>query len=146
MFLSFFLRLGDVHTWAQIDTGYDDIVYAHSVDINEALFQRLSEDGKALHHLSDIDVSTCEGRESRQVYTVKDCSLVIENDQATPIAQIEAFYLILKPANGCRGIGAMSVPAAQLGASFLRLFGTIVFDPQSGTVWLDGGSSGALKP
>lgn len=92
----------------------------------------------ALDHLADINVSTCEGRESRHVYRVKDRSLVIETDQATPIVRIETFYLILKPANGCGGIGTMSVPAAQLGASFLQLFGTIVFDPQSGTVWLDG--------
>jgi hypothetical protein len=136
-----FLRLGEVHTWAQIDTGYEDVVYAHSVDINEVLFQRLIKDGMALDHLADINVSTCEGRESRHVYTVKDRSLVIETDQATPIVRIEKFYLILKPVNACGGIGVMSVPAAQLGASFLRIFGTIVFDPQSGTVWLDGRDS-----
>lgn len=81
-----------------------------------------------------------EGRENRHVYKVKDRSIVIETDQATPIVRVETFHLILKPANGCGGIGAMSVPAAQLGASFLRIFGTIVFDPQSGTVWLDGGT------
>jgi len=133
-----FLRLGEVHTWAQIDTGYDDVVYPHSVDINEALFQRLIEGGIALDHLADINVSTCEGRESRHVYQVKDHSIMIETDQAAPIVRIETFYLILKPANGCGGIGVMSVPAAQLGASFLRIFGTIVFDPQSKTVWLDG--------
>jgi len=133
-----FLRLGEVHTWAQIDTGYDDVVYAPSVDINEVLFRRLIKDGMVLNHLADINVSTCEGRESRRVYTVKDRSLVIETNQATPIVRVETFYLILKPANACGGIGGMSVPAAQLGASFLRIFRTIIFDPQSGTVWLDG--------
>jgi hypothetical protein len=34
------------------------------------------------------------------------------------------------------GIGTMTAPAAQLGASFLQLFGAIVFDPKSGIVWL----------
>jgi hypothetical protein len=133
-----FLSLGEVHIWAQIDTGYDDAVYAHSVDINEALFQRLTTQGMTLDHLADINVSTCEGSESRHVYTVKDLSLVIETDDSIPIMRVGTFYLILKPANGCGGIGTMSIPAAQLGASFLQTFGTTVFDPQFGTVWLDG--------
>jgi hypothetical protein len=133
-----FLRLGEVRTWAQIDTGYDDVVYEHSIDINEALFQRLVTEGMTLDHLANINVSTCEGVESRHVYTVKDRSILIETDDSTPIMRIGTFYLILKPANGCGGIGAMSIPAAQLGASFLRTFRTIVFDPQLGTVWLEG--------
>jgi hypothetical protein len=133
-----FLGLGNIHTWAQIDTGYDDVLYPHSVDINAPLFQRLIDSGAALDHLANISVATCEGGESRQVFTVKDRSLVIETDQAKPIAQLDAFYLILKPPNGCGGIAAMSDPAAQLGASFLKIFGAIVFDPKGETVWLKG--------
>ena len=133
-----FLRLGEVHTWAQIDTGYDDTVYRNSVDINEALYERLVNNGMKLERVADISVSTCEGRESRHVYTVKGRSLVIETDQAKPIKRIETFYLILKSANGCGGIGAMTTPAAQLGASFLQILGTVVFDPRSETVWVDG--------
>jgi hypothetical protein len=137
-----FLRIGEVRTWAQIDTGYDDVVYEHTVDINEALFKRLITEGMTLDHLADINVSTCEGRESRHVYTLKNRSILIEADDSTPITRIANFYLTLKPVNGCGGIAAMSVPAAQLGASFLRTFRTIVFDPQLGTVWLDGGAEG----
>jgi hypothetical protein len=133
-----FLRLGEVHAWAQIDTGYDDTVYAHSVDINEALYARLVESGIKLERVGEVSVWTCEGRESRHVYAVKGRALVIENEQARLIVQTENFHLILKPANGCGGIGEMAVPAAQLGASFLRLFGTVVFDPRSAKVWLEG--------
>jgi len=140
-----FLRLGEVHTWAQIDTGYDDSVYTHSVDINEALYERLVNNGINLKRLAGISVSTCEGRESRNVYTVKGQSLVIETDQAKPIKRTEIFHLILKSANGCGGIGAVTTPAAQLGASFLQLFGTVVFDPRSGTVWLDGNADQRKK-
>jgi|APFre7841882630_1041343.scaffolds.fasta_scaffold06744_1 hypothetical protein len=139
-----FLRLGEVQTWAQIDTGYDDIVYTHSVDINEALYERLVTNGIRLERFADISVSTCEGRESRHVYTAEGRSLVIETDEAKPIVQTETFHLILKPANRCGGIGAMTIPAAQLGASFLQIFGTVVFDPRSGTVWLDG-NAGELQ-
>ena len=140
-----FLRLGEVHTWAQIDTGYDDTVYTHSVDINEALYKRLVDNGIKLERLAGISVSTCEGRESRNVYTVKGRSLVIETDQAKPIKRTETFHLILKSADGCGGIGAMTTPAAQLGASFLQLFGTVVFDPRSGIVWLDGNADERKK-
>jgi hypothetical protein len=36
-----FVRLGVMRTWAQIDTGYEDFVYAHSIDINQAFFEQL---------------------------------------------------------------------------------------------------------
>jgi hypothetical protein len=136
-----FLRLGEVRTWAQIDTGYADTVYPHSVDINEALYERLVESGVRLERLGDVSVRTCEGRESRRVYSVKECALVIENEKVEQIARTASFHLIVKSANGCGGIGAMATPAAQLGASFLQLFGTVVFDPKSQTVWLEGGRS-----
>ncbi len=133
-----FLRLGDVRAWAQIDTGYDDTVYTHSVDINEALFEDLVKGGAKLERLADINVWTCDGHESRTVYTTKGRTLVIENERAKRVAQTDKFHLILKPENSCGGIAAMTVPAAQLGASFLKLFGTVVFDPRSQTVWLEG--------
>jgi hypothetical protein len=46
--------------------------------------------------------------------------------------------LIVKPANACGGIADLSEPAAQLGASFLSLFGAVIFDPKTTTVWLGG--------
>jgi hypothetical protein len=130
-----FLQLGEVHTFAQIDTGYEDIIYPHSLDINEALFKQLVAAGIDLDHLANIRVSTCQGAEIRPVYTVRNRPLVIETERASPILRVDRFHLVLKPANGCGGIGAMSVPAAQLGASFLQLFETVIFDPQSGAVW-----------
>ena len=133
-----FLRLGATRVWAQIDTGYDDAIYPHSVDINQALYERLIQDGMRLRRVSEMTVLTCEGRETRPVYAV-DNSLVVETDQSEPIVRTGNFFLVLKQANGCGGIGAMSEPAAQLGASFLRLFRAIVFDPKSKTVWLDVG-------
>jgi hypothetical protein len=132
-----YLRLGAARVWAQVDTGYDDMIYPNSVDINQALYGRLIRDGKRLTQVSEITVSTCEGRETRPVYALTDDPLIVETDQAEPIVRTQNFYLILKQANGCGGIGAMTEPAAQLGASFLRLFRAIVFDPKSKTVWLD---------
>ena len=63
---------GDVRVWAQIDTGYEDFVYSRSIDINQALFDRLVESGVKLDRVDDIDIWTCDGREHRPVYRVKD--------------------------------------------------------------------------
>jgi hypothetical protein len=132
-----FLRLGEVRAFAQIDTGYEDLAYARSVDINQALFERLVESGIKLDEVAEIDVWTCDGRERRPVYRAKDRALGIETEQGKPIVGADDFHLIVKRANGCGGIAEMAEPAAQLGASFLRLFGTVVFDPKNATVWLD---------
>jgi hypothetical protein len=137
-----YLRLGDVRAWAQIDTGYADSLIPRSVDINEALYEKLVANGVRFERAADIGVLTCEGRESRPVYAVRDRALAIENERGEPIAETTSFHLIVKKASGCGGIGAMTTPAAQLGASFLKLFGTIVFDPKSATVWVQGDAGG----
>ncbi len=133
-----FLRLGAVRAFAQIDTGYEDAAHAHSVDINQALFERLIQSGIKLDRVGDSDVWTCDGHERRPRYRVQDSPLAIENDEGKPIVQTADFHLIMKRANGCGGIAEMTEPAAQLGASFLGLFGTIVFDPANATVWVEG--------
>ena len=137
-----FVRLGDIRAFAQIDTGYEDAVYSHSVDINQALFERLVASGIKLDHAGDTDVWTCDGRERRPRYVVRDLALGIEDEQGRPVGRTGDFHLILKPPDTCGGIAEMAEPAAQLGALFLRLFGTVVFDPKNATLWLgDGGGS-----
>jgi len=136
-----FVRLGAVRAFAQIDTGYEDAVHAHSVDINQALFERLVLSGIKLDRIDDIDVWTCEGRERRPRYAAEDRSLGIEDERGRSIAQTDDFHLIVKPRDACGGIADMTEPAAQLGASFLRLFGTTVFDPKNATVWLGGAAA-----
>ena len=133
------LRLGDVRTWAQIDTGYADTRYPHSVDINQPLYDRLVASGVALERVGDVGVRTCKDAiEKRSVYAAKGMAILIENERGAPILRTENFSLIVKGANDCGGIGGMSEPAAQLGASFLDLFGTTIFDPKAGTVWVRG--------
>jgi hypothetical protein len=66
-----FLALGDVRVWAQIDTGYEDFVHSHSVDINQALFDRLIESGARLDRVEDMDIWTCDGREHRPGYRLR---------------------------------------------------------------------------
>jgi hypothetical protein len=133
-----FLRLGEIRAWAQIDTGYEDFVYSHSVDINQALFDRLVASGVSLERINDIDIWTCDGREHRPVYRIKGRPLTIENENGKEIVETESFHLVVKPPNSCGGIADMTEPAAQLGASFLDLFGNVVFDPKNTTVWIGG--------
>ena len=137
-----FLRLGDVRVWAQIDTGYEDFVYSRSIDINQALFDRLVANGAKLDRVEDIDIWTCDGREHWPVYRVKDRPLSIENEQGRQIVETDDFHLIVKSANTCGGIADMPEPAAQLGASFLSLFGDVIFDPKNTIVWLGGSRTG----
>ncbi len=131
-----FLRLGDIRVWAQIDTGYEDFVYSHSVDINQALFDRLVGSGVKLDRINDIDIWTCDGREHRPVYRITGRPVTIENESGKAILKTEDFHLVVKSANSCGGIADMPEPAAQLGASFLGLFGDVIFDPRNTTVWL----------
>ena len=131
-----YLRLGETRAWAQIDTGYEDSLHGHSIDINQALFDRLLTSRVKLDRIRDVDVWTCDGRERRAVYRVENAPLAIEDEQAKPIVTTEDFHLIVKPANACGGIADFSEPAAQLGASFLSLFSAVIFDPKAETVWL----------
>jgi hypothetical protein len=137
-----FLRLGDVRVWAQIDTGYEDFVYSRSIDINQALFDQLVGSGAKLDRIEDIDIWTCDGREHWPVYRINDRMLTVENERGRQIVETNDFHLIVKSANTCGGIADMAEPAAQLGASFLSLFGDVIFDPKNTIVWLGGPRSG----
>ncbi|WP_395697631.1 hypothetical protein [Methylocella sp.] len=137
-----FVRIGGLRAFAQIDTGYDDSLEPHSVDVNEPFFDALEHGGAALERGRDIWVATCDGRESRRVYRVVGRPLMIENEQGAPIRRVDDFALIVKRPNGCGGIALMSTPAAQLGASFLKTFGTTIFDPKADRVWIGGEAGG----
>jgi hypothetical protein len=130
-----FADIGGVRTWAQIDTGYDDDLYPHSIDINQALYNALAARGVPLTREGFVTVKTCVGTESRPVYS-SQAALAITNETGAPVTQTTRYTLIVKQANPCGGIGSRATPAAQLGASFLRLFGGIVFDPQAERVWI----------
>ena len=131
-----YLRIGNVRTWAQIDTGYDDTVLRPSIDINEALYQQLLVSGLALEPDRQLALTTCEGREQRQVLKVKDAKVTVETHTGTVIRELPAPHLIRKSRNGCGGIATMDAPAAQLGASVLTLLGRVVFDPKAEKIWV----------
>ena len=115
-----FVSVGGVRAPAQIDTGYDDVVYTHSVDINQPLFDRLIESGVALdrcrrHQCRNLP----RPREPKRLQGRKSPACD-RNRQGRANRPDNSFHLILKRANGCGGIAAMTTPAAQLGASFFE--------------------------
>jgi hypothetical protein len=131
-----YIDLAGIRAPAQIDTGYNDSVYEHSLDVNQPLFDLLQKAGTAMMRQQDIVVETCAGRETWPVYRLADSRLTFATQQAAPIASTKDFYIILKPRNACGGIATMTEPAGQIAASFLKLFDTVVFDPWAQTVWL----------
>lgn len=129
-----FLDIGGVRTWAQIDSGYDDVETAPAIDINRALYRQLAAAGVRLTRQADVTVSTCSGVETRQVYAVERVGLVTESGAA--IRELADAKLVLKGADSCGGIAALGEPAAQVAASVLARIGDIVVDPAAETVWL----------
>lgn len=125
--------------WAQIDTGYDDTYWPYSVDINEAYLAELRKLGQKPVKVGTVPMGGCGGEGSvRDVYTVPGYKLRITDGTGIPLARwFDVYSLVVKPRNtACGGIGAMDVPAAQLSSSFLRAFGTTIFMPSTGEVWI----------
>ena len=117
------LDIGGIATVAQIDTGYDDRVLRPSIDINEALFQRLLAAGLPLKRSRDIGVATCEGSETREVYTLPAGVVAITTSTGVVVRELPDAKLVRKLVNGCGGIADMREPAAQLGMSAVAMLG-----------------------
>lgn len=131
-----YLDIGGVRTWAQIDTGYDDAVLPNSIDINEPLYRRLTEAGVELEPESQQELTTCQGREQRQVFRPRTRKVTISTDKGVGLREVPAPRLLLKPRNACGGIAGLDEPAAQIAVSVLRLFERVVFHPQAEMVWV----------
>lgn len=129
-----FLKIGPVATWAQIDTGYDDIKRQSSIDINEALYNKLTAAGVTLAGAGAIKISTCSGVESRSVYRTPD--VTVETETGAFVRTLGPVHLVRKSTASCGGIANLSEPAAQVAASLLATLGEVVFDPHNETVWV----------
>lgn len=129
-----FLQIGPVRTWAQIDTGYDDIEHRPSIDINEALYNKLVDAGVRLSDSGETRVSTCDGSETRSVYQTSNVSVLTET--GTVVRNLGRVFLVRKKTSSCGGIANIDEPAAQAAASLLSILGEVVFDPKNETVWV----------
>jgi hypothetical protein len=133
---------------AMVDTGFNDAVHAGAVNINAAFLAAiLGQDDSALVRDPSLDqtLTSCTG-EDEQTAAYRPTAgnvlefIAIDGSVARSVSTV-LFYV--KPASNaetiCGGIGAWTVPAAQLGASFDEGAGMVVFDPITSRVWIPKG-------
>lgn len=138
------IKIGNISAMAQIDPGFDDFKFRHSVNINQAFFNALKDAGVMLieNPSSNLTLSTCVNNISELVIAYKlpkGVSFSITGIDGNPIILTSDANIFLKqtPANAknCGGIGTWQIPAAQIGASFLLDAKKIIFDSFKSKVW-----------
>lgn len=127
-----------VRTFAQLDTGLDDLAAPFTIVVNQALLAQLNSSAVRPVRLASIDIIDCMGSGQRQdVYSLPGHLVRIEDESGRTIHVVPNFHLVHSVAGeGCHGISEFDKPAAQLSASFLRDFGTTIFMGQTKEVWI----------
>jgi hypothetical protein len=138
------IKIGNASAIAQIDPGYDDRFYRHSININQAFFDAIRESGVVLieNTKANFILSTCANGVQENVKAYKlppNISFTIIGTDGNPVIIDSDVNIFLKqtPAEAvtCGGIGTWKIPAAQIGASFLIDAQKVVFDPFNEKVW-----------
>jgi hypothetical protein len=140
------MTIAGVAVLAQIDTGYDDRLHRHSININQALLEKLMKDapGKISRFtIRDLFLTTCVPGLSQagRAYKLEPGVEVNFLAEGGSVARHDTGDLLfvkerLAEAERCGGIETWTVPAAQIGASFLVDAQAAVFDPFASRVWL----------
>ncbi|MFT3836566.1 MAG: hypothetical protein QM723_06185 [Myxococcaceae bacterium] len=139
------VRLAGIDALAQLDTGFNDVVHRHSINVNQALVNAvLSAHPNALLRDSSLDLtlSTCVGAsEPVQAYRLAPGSsfdFVMPDGGAARSSADALIYAKDTPmaAKVCGGIGTWTVPAAQVAGSFYDDDQVVVFDPIRSRVWI----------
>lgn len=140
------IAIAGVSALAQLDTGYDDRLYRHSININEALRDRLltAVPGRLTRRPAlDLYLTTCVGGLSQrgEAYELADDTPVDFLAEGGGIGRHDVGTMLyvkdrLPEAERCGGVETWTVPAAQMGASFLVDALAVVFDPARSRVWL----------
>ena len=137
------VHCGLSHGYTQLDNGFDDSLFPHSVNINRAYFQALIAAGVKLKKISDGEqLSTCVTNVSEKVIPHRIESgqsfEIIATDGSVALATSDTvIHLKDTPtaARKCLGIGTWDTPAAQVAASFFVQAERMVFDPFKAQVW-----------
>ncbi len=139
------ITVAGVAALAQLDTGYDDRIIRHSLNINQALLDLLLKAGAKLTRtpMKDLYLTTCVPGLSQlgsayflpagtEVNFVGEGGTIGRKDTGNVLFVKEK----LAAAERCGGIETWTVAAAQMGASFLVDAQAVVFDPVKSRVWL----------
>ena len=143
------VRIGTVLAVAQVDTGYADSQSPPSMNINQALFQKLQAAGVALQAVEgpSLQLTTCVRGQTEAVKRYRlagDTTVDLVGDGGQAVRRLNGVTLFVKNSPAavrvCGGIGTWSQPAAQLGASFVN-DGTLVVDPMGQRLWFRGATT-----
>jgi hypothetical protein len=139
------VSVAGVRAIAQLDTGFDDAVVTHSVNVNIAFFdaiQAANPGALVRDAAADLTLTTCAGvSEPVQAYRLAPGAAFAMVDGAdVPVRAFSDATIFVKrtpaAAKACGGIGTWTTPAAQVGASFFVDAGALVFDPFASRVWI----------
>ncbi len=140
------ITVAGVSALAQLDTGYDDRIIRHSINVNQALLDRLLVQNAAKLRRSptkDLYLTTCVPGLSQlgaAWYLAPDTEVNFVGEGGTIGRRDSGTVLFVKEklaaAERCGGIETWTVPAAQMGASFLVDAQAVVFDPVTSRVWI----------
>ncbi len=143
------VTLAGVSGLAQLDTGFDDSVTPFSVNVNQAMYDAIAAaNPTALARDTTLDetLTTCVVGVSEPVTGYRLAAgatfdfVPTTGGVARSYAKA-AIYVKHTPAAAqvCGGVGAWTVPAAQVGASFYVDMKAVVFDPFAAKVWMPKG-------
>jgi hypothetical protein len=130
---------------AQLDTGFDDKVVPHSINMNVAFLDAINaaSPGALLRDPAmDLTLSTCAGvSEPAEAYHFAAGTTFELVDAGGAVARswsTATVFVKRTPAAAfkCGGIGTWSSAAAQIGTSFFTDMGALVFDPYASRVWV----------
>ncbi len=139
------IRIGSEKFVAQIDSGYNDSRHPYSININVALKNALDAAGVPLIPVPRLNstLSTCVPgvRDEVTAYRLGENSFFsfvdVGGNAINQYGHVNLFLKTTPPeAKICGGISTWEKPAAQLGASFFRNAGFVIFDPLTSLVWI----------
>ncbi len=140
------LRIAGVDAVAQLDTGFDDVLEPHAMNVNQAFLAAIvARDPRALvrNAARDLSLTTCVPgvKEDVDAYELAPgyAATIVALDGTPARVEPRAVLFAKHPpraAARCGGIGMWHVPAAQMAASYFVDAGIVVFDPVRARVWM----------
>lgn len=129
---------------AQLDTGYEDRIVRNSINVNQAMLDRLLAAKKVVRaSIFDLFATTCvaglnERLEGYKTTDTAQIEFVGEGGAVARRAKVEAVYLKRRSSETfkCGGVSTWTVPAAQVGASFFIDAQAMIVDPTTSRVWI----------
>lgn len=140
------ISIAGVDALAQLDTGYEDRLVPYSININEALYEKIiAKDPTILDRdtARDLFATTCVPlySEPLRAYRLKPGATIDFIAQGGSVARTEpTAHIYVKERSDttrpCGGISTWTVPAAQVGSSFYVDAQVMIFDPVASRVWV----------